>query len=118
MFYKVIFPVVQVIDSDSFINAVKIFAKTNRDINISRLIMYDNNKYMSVKLKKFSQDGRNKIGIDMYPVQYNHLTPPIVPKKFIPHNIVIPPRYPNLLSPTPLMISPASNVIKTSLPYI
>lgn len=75
--YQVISPVVMAIDGNTFKDAVKRFVKLNYNLNLSNIIITDQSRHMRANFNYFRQDGRNRVGINMYPIAY----------PFIPLNI-------------------------------
>jgi hypothetical protein len=67
MLYRILYPTVVSIDSDSIKNAIKNYVKLNDSININLLILSENEKYYKASLKKRYHDIRNRVGIDIYP---------------------------------------------------
>ena len=67
MQFNIIYPFTQIINGDTLNDAIKTFVKLNYDINLTKLIIQDQNKYYNTKIKYYINDGRNKIGINMYP---------------------------------------------------
>jgi hypothetical protein len=88
MIYKVISPIVATIDGDSLKEAVKNFIKINHNLNINNMIIKDQSTNYEAKIKYYQQDGRNKVGINMFPINSNYL--PIANDTFIPNNIIEP----------------------------
>jgi hypothetical protein len=67
MQFNIIYPFTQIINGDTLNEAIKTFVKLNYDINLTKLIIQDQNKYYDTKIKYYVHDGRNKIGINMFP---------------------------------------------------
>ena len=67
MNFNIIHPFVKVINGDSISEAIKTYVKFNYDINLTNLIIQDQEKYFNTKIKYYMHDGRNKVGIDIYP---------------------------------------------------
>lgn len=67
MIYQVLSPVVMTVEADSFKEAVKNFVKLNHSLNINKIIIKDQNEHREAALEYFRQDGRNKVGINVYP---------------------------------------------------
>ena len=67
MNFNIIHPFVQVINGDSISEAIKTYVKFNYDVNLTNLIIQDREKYFNTKIKHYIHDGRNKVGIDIYP---------------------------------------------------
>jgi hypothetical protein len=71
MLFSVVSPVVVEIDADSFKEAIKQFAKLHYHMNLSSIIIRDQmNRNYQADLNYYDLDGRRKVGIDMYPVNY------------------------------------------------
>jgi hypothetical protein len=74
MLFNVVSPVVLQIDADSFKEAIKQFAKLHYHMNLSSIIIRDQmNRNYQADLNYYNLDGRRKVGIDMYPVNYSML---------------------------------------------
>ena len=65
--YQVVYPFSYSISADSFNNAIKNFAKLHYDMNLNHVIITDQNKHMQARLKNYTEDGRNLIGINVFP---------------------------------------------------
>lgn len=88
MIFNVVSPIVTDIYGDSMKEAVKNFIKFNHNLNITNMIIKDQSNNIEARMKYYQQDGRNKVGINMYPVNTNYL--PIASNTFIPNNIIQP----------------------------
>lgn len=84
MEFKIVFPVVSTVFSDSFKDAIKQYIETNRAININQMIIQERMNRMQANIRYYNQDGRSKIGINMFPVPLNMGMPMVVN---IPSNI-------------------------------
>ena len=73
--FQVVFPIVADIGGDSFNEAVKNFIKINHNLNISDMIIKDQSQHMRAQIKYYEQDGRNKVGINMFPIGMNYPLP-------------------------------------------
>ncbi len=112
MIFQVVSPFVATIDGDSFKDAIKNFIKLNHNINITQMIIKDQSNQMRANIKYYQQDGRNKVGINMFPVGLDYPVPIVVNDTFIPNTIVETPLIPVInadplatlfpLSPIPL----------------
>ena len=78
MNFNIIHPFVKVINGDSISEAIKTYVKFNYDINVTNLIIQDQEKYFNTKIKYYMHDGRNKVGIDIYPTNPLLIQPGIV----------------------------------------
>ncbi|VVU95444.1 hypothetical protein CPAV1605_1195 [seawater metagenome] len=61
-------PMYYVMDANSVKDAIKNYVKFHRNYEITQLMMSDQEKRYKAKLKYFKHDGRNKVGINVYPV--------------------------------------------------
>ena len=66
--YTVVHPFHYTVSADSFNEAIKNFVKTHKEMNIGHLIIKDQNKHMEARIKRYWQDGRNFMGLNVYPV--------------------------------------------------
>jgi len=76
--YQVVSPIVVGINGDSFKKAIKNFAKMYHRMNLASIIITDQQRHIEAKFKYFQQDGRNRVGINMYPISAPYI--PIITK--------------------------------------
>ena len=92
MLYKIVSPIVADIYGESFKDAVKNFIKINHGLNIHHMIVKDQTQHIDARIKYYQQDGRNKVGINMFPVGLGHQVPIItdannyLPAQIVQHN--------------------------------
>ena len=67
--FTVVYPFHYTVTADTFNNAIKHFVKAHRDMNINHLIIKDQERHMEARVKKFWKDGRNFLGLNVYPVE-------------------------------------------------
>ena len=67
--FTVVYPFHYTVTADTFNNAIKHFVKSHRDMNINHLIIKDQQRHMEARVKKFWKDGRNFLGLNVYPVE-------------------------------------------------
>ena len=67
--YHVLAPYPTVITSDTVNNAVKNYVRMNRHRNITNMIITDQQNHWDARMKYFRRDGRNRVGINVYPRQ-------------------------------------------------
>jgi hypothetical protein len=84
MEFKIVFPVVSTVFSDSFKDAIKQYIETNRAMNINQMIIHDRMNRMQANIRYYNQDGRSKMGINMFPVA------PTLAMPFMPMVVNIP----------------------------
>ena len=84
MEFKIVFPVISTVYSDSFKDAIKQYIETNRAMNINQMIIHDRMNRMQANIRYYNQDGRSKMGINMFPVA------PTVAMPFMPMVFNIP----------------------------
>ena len=70
MIYNIVSPFKYEINGDSQVDAIKKFIKFNYDLNINSMIIKDQQKHMQANMNYYRKNGQNKVGIDMYPVNY------------------------------------------------
>lgn len=85
MEFKIVFPVVSTVFSDSFKDAIKQYIEMNRAMNINQMIIQDQMNRMQANIRYYNQDGRSKMGINMFPV------PPTMAMPIVPMVVNIPP---------------------------
>ena len=78
MEFKIVFPVVSTVFSDSFKDAIKQYIEINRSMNINQMIIHDQMNRMQANIRYYNQDGRSKMGINMFPVSPS-MAIPIIP---------------------------------------
>jgi hypothetical protein len=57
------------VNGTSFKTAVKNFVKLHHSLKLNKIIITDQNKHMEATLKYYKNDGRNRVGINMYPTR-------------------------------------------------
>lgn len=69
MYYNIIYPFNQTISGDTLSEAIKNYVKLNYDIKLTNLIVQDLNKnnFFKTNIKHYVNDGRNKVGINIFP---------------------------------------------------
>lgn len=118
MEFKIVYPFESLIYGDSFKEAIKNFIKINHNLQIHKMIITDQNKHIQAQIKYYQQDGRNKVGINMFPTGFNYPVPiqssyinPLIAPTYT--NSLVTPTYTNsLLTP----MSPISPVL--NMPFI
>lgn len=83
--FQIIYPFTMPIMGDNVKDAIKNFAKFNRDMNISRMIIKDQTQHWDARINYYTNDIRNKVGINMFPISDGAL--PIASDVFIPQQI-------------------------------
>jgi hypothetical protein len=78
MEFKIVFPVVSTVFSDSFKDAIKQYIETNRAMNINQMIIQERMNRMQANIRYYNQDGRSKMGINMFPIPLNMGMPMVV----------------------------------------
>lgn len=78
MLFQVIYPFESTIYGDSFKHAIKNFIKLNHNMNVNKMILKDQTKHMEANFNYYKQDGRNKVGINYFPINYT-------PNMFVPN---------------------------------
>jgi len=67
MLYTFMQPVPYVLNADTVNEAIKNYVKFHRFHNINQIMLKDQTKHYKASLKYFKYDGRNKVGINVYP---------------------------------------------------
>jgi len=67
MIFQVVHPFVMTINGDSLKTAVKNFIKLKHGLNLSKIILADQNRYYEAVFNYYNHSGRSKVGIDYYP---------------------------------------------------
>jgi hypothetical protein len=115
MEFKIVYPFESLIYGDSFKEAIKNFIKINHNLQIHKMIITDQNKHIQAQIKYYQQDGRNKVGINMFPTGFNYPVP--IQSSYI--NPLIAPTYTNpLIAPTytnPLITPTYTNSLLTPM---
>lgn len=102
MIFNVVFPLQTTIDGDSLKEAIKNFIKLKHDMNITQMIISDRNRNIQANIRYYKEDTRDKVGINMFPVNWNTPPPIIVNDTYVPRNIVDTSSFPIPLSPIPM----------------
>jgi len=110
MEFKIVYPFESTIYGDSFKEAIKKFIKINHNLQINKMIVTDQTRNIQAQIKYYQEDGRNKVGINMFPTGLDYPIP------IITNDTYIPPRYTDSLVASILPISPISPMI--SMPFI
>jgi hypothetical protein len=61
-------PMYYVMDANTVKDAIKNYIKFHRNYEIGQLMMGDQEKHYKAKMKYFKHDGRNKVGINVFPI--------------------------------------------------
>ena len=67
MLYTFIQPVPYVLNAATVNEAIKNYVKFHRHYNINQIMLKDQMNHYKASLKYFKYDGRNKVGINVYP---------------------------------------------------
>ena len=65
--FQVIQPFFYTISADTMNSAIKNFVKLHHDLNINSIIIKDQSQHYQANLKYFTEDGRNRVGINTFP---------------------------------------------------
>nr|QFG74387.1 MAG: hypothetical protein [Megaviridae environmental sample] len=119
--YSRIQPFQTVIDGDTYLKAIKNYVKLNRHLNLSELIISDQNRHWKARMNYKIKDGRNRVGINVVPLQ--DLTVPVVRSPGVitsptsalvsPIRAVVPPMG-GMISPTTHVMAPGTMMGSTS----
>ena len=69
--YQVVQPFYYTLTADTVNSAIKSFVKLHHDLNINSIIIKDQSKHIQANLRYFTEDGRNRVGINTYPYSGN-----------------------------------------------
>jgi hypothetical protein len=105
MLFTISFPLEDTIDSDSFKDAIKKYININRNIKINQMIIADQSNRMRANIRYYTENGRDKVGINMFPIGWNY---PISIVNSDRNNGYVAPRYLQTDSNVFLPISPLS----------
>jgi hypothetical protein len=104
MIFQVVFPFESTIYGDSFKEAVKNFIKLNHNLNITKMIVKDQTRQIEANINYYKEDGRNKVGINMFPVGLQYPIPIVTNDTYVPpkmtDSVILSPFMP--ISPLPL----------------
>jgi hypothetical protein len=101
MIYQIISPFAYTINAETYKEAIKNFINFNREMNINKIIITDQTNHMEARLNYYKYDGRNKVGINMFPINYGMPPPLVVNDTYIPPMNFYPPMSPiNSFIPT------------------
>ncbi len=90
MIFQVIAPFETTIYGDSFKEAVKSFIKLNHDLKLTEMIIKDQGRNIQAQIKYYQEDGRNKVGINMFPVGLEYPVPIVTNDTYVPPRVVEP----------------------------
>ena len=76
MMYNVVYPFHYTVTADTYNEAIKNFVKVHRDMNINHIVIKDQNKYMEARVRRYYQDGRNFMGLNVYPIENPFINDP------------------------------------------
>lgn len=108
---QIVSPIVSDIYGDSYKDAIKNFVKINHNMKLNNIIFKDQADHYKANLKYYMEDGRNKVGIDMYPINYNSM---IINDTFLPSSQPLSPLFSHLMSP----LSPMSPMMTPFIPTV
>jgi len=108
MIFQIVYPFESTIYGDSFKEAIKTFIKLNHNLNVSKMIISDQSKHIQANINYYKEDGRNKVGINMFPVGLQY--PNSVPIRMTDSSLFSP-----LMPLSPIPLSPVSTI---SMPFI
>jgi hypothetical protein len=74
--YQVVQPFYYTLSADTVNSAIKSFVKIHHDLNLNSIIIKDQSRHIQANLKYFSQDGRNRVGINTLPYDGNIIMGP------------------------------------------
>jgi len=74
MIFQVVHPFVMTINGDSLKTAVKNFIKLKHGLNLSKIILADQNRYYEAAFNYYKDSGKSKVGIDYYPASSTIIT--------------------------------------------
>lgn len=89
MIYQILQPFAYTIDANSFHEAIKNFVKINKAISINSMIITDQQKHMKANMNYYKHDGRNKVGINMFPISPYGLPVVSMNETYIPPRVVL-----------------------------
>lgn len=69
--YQVVQPFYYTISADTVNSAIKNFVKIHHDLNLNSIIIKDQSKHIQANIKYFTEDGRNRVGINTFPYSGN-----------------------------------------------
>jgi hypothetical protein len=118
MIFEVVFPFESTIYGDSFKEAIKNFIKLNHNINITKMIIKDQSRQIEANINYYKEDGRNKVGINMFPVGLQYPIPIVTNNTYIPPKMTDAAVISPLMPISPLPLSPVSSVVMPWIPTV
>jgi hypothetical protein len=101
--FRVVHPFVTTVDGDTYMDAIKNFVKLNHNLNVSELIMTDQNRYWKANINYRVNDIRNRVGINVTPLSDMmvpmHLRQLAVPTAMVGTANVVRPTSPMVVAP-------------------
>jgi hypothetical protein len=98
MSFQIVYPIQSTIYGDSFKEAIKNFIKLNHSLNIRNIIVKDQTDQVKATINYYKQDGRNKVGIDMYPVGLQYPIPLVTSNAYYPQPLIAAPFIPTVIN--------------------
>jgi len=117
MIFQVVFPFESTLYGNSFKEAVKNFIKLNHNLNITKMIIKDQSNQIEANINYYKEDGRNKVGINMFPVGLQYPIPIITNNSYVPQKIIDPIIHSPFMPNSPLPLSPL-NMPNSPLPFV
>lgn len=103
--FNIVYPINDVIFGDSFKEAIKNYIKLNRNMQITQMIIKDQSQQVRANLRYYSENGRDKVGINMFPVGLNYPIP-VITDGYLPQLPVTEPLVTTLFPLSPIPLSP------------
>jgi hypothetical protein len=109
MIFQVVFPFESTIYGDSFKEAVKNYVKHNYNVNMTNLIIKDQANHYETKLRYYTENNKNKVGIDFYLFPNNNNNNKSNSSNNITNPIIITSNNPQINPFNNLIINPINN---------
>lgn len=76
--YQMLYPAVAPLYGDNIKDAIKAYVKMNWNMNLNYMILADQQRRFRANFNYMVNDGRNRVGIDMFPVPRNYIIPTVI----------------------------------------
>ena len=106
MLYTFLQPVQYTMNADTVNEAIKNYVKFHRFHNINQIMLKDQMNHYKASLKYFKHDGRNKVGINVYPMNNMPIANINTYNNTIPVGLTNTPIVPSVVGTTPMATQP------------
>ena len=109
MIFQIVSPFVTTIEGDSFKEAIKNYVKFNQNLNVTNLIIRDQADHYEARLRYYTENQKNKVGIDVYP--YTNVDPYNNFYQDASYVVPVQPITASIVSPIQQVVAPFNSVV-------